>query len=193
MDPAEVAPVMSLKERHPCTVGDVRQILGFLSYYRPHIQDFFRIAKPLYELLSAPPTAPAPPQNHMSKKKGKQGQLPSTTPVLWTGSHRQVLSHLVDKLFNPPILGYPELNDPFILHTDASQAALGAVLYQRSHGKLKVIAYGSRTLTPPEKNDNLVSLYFSHLSGPSVNASETVSFMHPLLCCIQITIHSHTY
>ncbi|KAI3369838.1 hypothetical protein L3Q82_024420 [Scortum barcoo] len=58
-----------------------------------------------------------------------------------------VLSHLVDQLSTPPILGYPDLNEPFILHTDASQAGLGAVLYQRNHGMLKVIAYGSRTLT----------------------------------------------
>lgn len=124
MDPAEVAPVQALKERHPCTVGEVRQILGFLSYYRSYIQDFSRIAKPLYELLSAPPTASAPLQNHkVSKggktKKGKQGQLPSTTPVSWTDNHHQVLSQLVDKLSTPPILGYPDLNEPFVLHTDA--------------------------------------------------------------------------
>lgn len=33
-DPAEVAPVQALKGKHPRTVGDVRQRLNFLSYYR---------------------------------------------------------------------------------------------------------------------------------------------------------------
>uniref|UniRef100_A0A3P8TE73 Gypsy retrotransposon integrase-like protein 1 n=2 Tax=Amphiprion percula TaxID=161767 RepID=A0A3P8TE73_AMPPE len=157
MDPAEVAPVLALKEKQPSTVGEVRQILGFLSYYRSYIQDFSRIAKPLYELLAGPSVQDSQDAKTLKKtKKGKnkqnRGQLPSSAPVKWTETHQQVLSYLVDKLSNPPVLGYPDLNQPFVLHTDASQAGLGAVLYQRSNGKLRVIAYGSRTLTPPEKN-----------------------------------------
>lgn len=62
----------------------------------------------------------------------------------------------MDKLSNPPILGYPDLNEPFVLHTDASQAGFGAVLYKHSHSRLKVIAYGPRTLTP-ERNYHLHS------------------------------------
>lgn len=162
MDPAEVAPIQALKERHPNTVREVRQLLGFLSYYRSYIQDFSRIAKPLYELLAAPTTAQTPAKSVKAPKRGKAkkgnpGQLPSATPVSWTDDHHRVLCHLVDKLSNPPILGYPDLNEPFVLHTDASQAGLGAVLYQRSHGQLKVIAYGSRTLSPPERNYHLHS------------------------------------
>ena len=44
-----------------------------------------------------------------------------------------------------------------MLHCDASQEGLGAVLYQRQHSKLVVIGYGSRTLTPAEKNYHLHS------------------------------------
>ena len=40
----------------------------------------------------------------------------------------------------------------FILHTDAFEVGLGAVLYQHQNGLLRVIAYGSRTLSPAEKN-----------------------------------------
>ncbi|KAJ8014395.1 hypothetical protein DPEC_G00039780 [Dallia pectoralis] len=40
---------------------------------------------------------------------------------------------------------------------DGLREGLGAVLYQRQRGKLVVIAYGSRTLTPPEKNYHLHS------------------------------------
>ena len=47
---------------------------------------------------------------------------------------------------------YPDRNSPYVLHTDASETGLGAVFYQEQHGTLRVIAYGSRTLTLAEKN-----------------------------------------
>ena len=68
-----------------------------------------------------------------------------------------MLEKLVDCLANPPILGYPDYGLPFVLHTDASNEGLGAVLYQRQYGKMRVIGYGSRTLTTAEKNYHLHS------------------------------------
>ena len=44
-----------------------------------------------------------------------------------------------------------------MLHTDSSETGLGAVLYEEQHGILRVIAYGSRTLTPAENNYHLHS------------------------------------
>ena len=50
-------------------------------------------------------------------------------------------------------MAFPDFNRSFVDHCDASQDGLGAILYQeQSSGKLAVIAYGSRTLTPAEKN-----------------------------------------
>ena len=54
-------------------------------------------------------------------------------------------------------MAYPDPNSRCVLHTDASETRLGAVLYQEQHGILQVIAYGSRTLTPVEKNYHLHS------------------------------------
>ena len=52
-----------------------------------------------------------------------------------------------------PILGYPNPEKPFILHTDASSDGLGAVLYQKDEsGQVRVIAYASRSLSKSEKN-----------------------------------------
>uniref|UniRef100_A0A8C5E4S7 Gypsy retrotransposon integrase-like protein 1 n=1 Tax=Gouania willdenowi TaxID=441366 RepID=A0A8C5E4S7_GOUWI len=76
---------------------------------------------------------------------------------MWSEKHQQVLCQLLDFLSQPPVLGYPDFEQQFILHCDASQDGLGAVLYQRQQGKLVVIAYGSRTLTAPEKNYHLHS------------------------------------
>ena len=39
-----------------------------------------------------------------------------------------------------------------MLHTDASQEGLVAILYQEQNGEMRVIGYGSRSLTPAERN-----------------------------------------
>ena len=53
---------------------------------------------------------------------------------------------------NAPILAFPDYKLPFILHTDSSTEGLGAVLYQKQDGKLRVIAYASRSVTKTESN-----------------------------------------
>jgi len=50
------------------------------------------------------------------------------------------------------VLAYPDPALPFILDTDASDVAIGATLSQVQDGEERVIAYGSRTLTKPERN-----------------------------------------
>ncbi|KAI3352072.1 hypothetical protein L3Q82_020890 [Scortum barcoo] len=76
--------------------------------------------------------------------------LKSKTPQ----TNTQGTSGLVD---SSPSFVYPDFDQPFVLHTDASERGLGAVLYQQQDGKLRVIGYGSRTLTPAERNYHLHS------------------------------------
>ena len=73
----------------------------------------------------------------------------------WTQKHQKSLNELIEHLTNPPIMAYPDYEKPFIVHTDAWQDGMGAVLHQRQDGKIRVIAYASRALTPAEKNYNL--------------------------------------
>ena len=54
LDPEDTAAEHNLAKQKPATEGDVRKLLGFLSYYRQYIQDFSRIAKPLYDLMAGP-------------------------------------------------------------------------------------------------------------------------------------------
>ena len=46
-----------------------------------------------------------------------------------------------------PIFAYPDFDFPFILHTDASAAGLVCGLFQKQDVSIRVISYGSRTLT----------------------------------------------
>lgn len=90
-------------------------------------------------------------------RQTKGPQMPSRTPIVWAPEHQQILEQLVNGLTHPPVLAYPDFDQPFVLHTDASEQGLGAVFYQQQDGKLRVIGYGSRTLSPAERNYHLHS------------------------------------
>ena len=79
------------------------------------------------------------------------GQLSSRTCTEWTDEQQKALEEIVKRLTNPPVLAYPNYSQLFILHTDASKDGLGAVLYQVQDGKMCVIGYASRTLSPAER------------------------------------------
>ena len=159
MDPADVVAVRALKKTSPRTVGTLRKLLGFISYYRQCIKDFSRLAKPLYVLLIS---ATDPSRSAMKTGKQKEstksrptplrGQFSSNQHIRWTEEHQERLNLLVDSVMQPGVMAYPDFKEPFVLHTDASADGLGAVLYQEQGGKLRVVGYGSRTLTPAERN-----------------------------------------
>ena len=51
-----------------------------------------------------------------------------------------------------PILGYPNPSLPYIVETDASNEACGAVISQISDGLERPIAYFSKTFSSEERN-----------------------------------------
>ena len=51
----------------------------------------------------------------------------------------------------PPILGYPVVDSPFIFDTDASSQGLRPVLSQMQEGRKRFIAYASKTLSKLQK------------------------------------------
>ena len=140
MDPESVKAVEKLKETLPKTVGEVRQLAGILSYYRRYIRNFAKIAKLIYNLLTT---------------TGNTGQLPSKTLVSWGSAQQAALKELVQHLSNPLIMAYSDFSKAFILHTDARRESLGAVLYQKVEGVMRVVAYASRALSAAEKNYHL--------------------------------------
>ncbi len=159
VDPADTAAIRVLKEKRPGTVGELRQIMWLLSYYHHYVRDFSHIASPLYDLTKGPVLATGEKGAQMLHSKGKTSNrkrnvsiVPSQSHIEWTDTHQQILEQLIDCLVQPPVLAFPDFSKPFVLHTDASNKGLGAVLYQQQDGKLRVIAYGSRALSKSEKN-----------------------------------------
>ena len=153
MDPKNVEAVVALKELKPKTLGEVRRLVGLLSVYRRFVQNFSRVAKPLYELLKVT-------GNSSSKKVGKS----SKAAVEWNDKHQEATEALIDVITSFKVMAYPEFERPFTLHTDASYDGLGAVLYQRTaEDELKVIAFASRALRPAEKNYHSTKLEFLSL------------------------------
>jgi len=112
------------------TPTNTRQLKGFLGlagYYRRFIQNFSKIARPLTALLKR------------------------NTPFVWNQSTDEAFNTLKKLLTEEPLLQYPDFTKPFVLTTDASNEALGAILSQGPIGLDLPIAYASRTLNSAEK------------------------------------------
>ena len=155
-DTSNVEAIRVLKKSKPRTVSEVRKLLDLLGYYRRYIQDFAKIAHPLFQLLQSTLEDTSKPIKPRTSSLN-HGTVPSSQPVVWEEQHQKALEELLNHLVNPPILGYPDFSQPFVLHTDASQQGLGAVLSQKQDGKMRVIGYGSRSLSKAERNYHLHS------------------------------------
>ena len=112
----------------PETVKDVRAFLGLCTFYRKFIQDFGKLARPLYHLL----------------KKDKE--------FSWNEPEHKSFTNLKEALTKAPILAYPDFTIPFNLYTDASYNGCGYNLTQFQNGKERAILYGGRDFTNTEKN-----------------------------------------
>ena len=70
----------------------------------------------------------------------------------WTSECNDAFIEPKSRLVSAPILTYPDIEQDFILDTDASGVGIGAVLSQKQGGKEKVIAYFSNVLYKSERN-----------------------------------------
>jgi len=158
MDEKSVEAVRDLANKKFENVGSIRQLMGLLNYHRRHVQNFAEIALPLNELLADhdPVDERAKTSTSKSQKKG----VPSKRRIQWKPEHQAALEKLIGFITNPPILAYADFNSEFFLHTDASGAGLGAILYQEQQGEVRVIAYASRSLKPAERNYHSTKLEF---------------------------------
>lgn len=112
----------------PRTVKEVRAFLGLAGWYRRFMPHFAEVARPLHDLT------------------GKYARFE------WTDCHQQAFQALKALLTSDAVLAYPDFALPFVLATDASDRALGAVLSQVQGGVERPICFASRSLIPAEKN-----------------------------------------
>ena len=97
-------------------------------------------------LKGTPEDNNVPHRTGIRQVTGKNKGVPSHKPIMWTEEHQRILERLIDCLVEPRVLGFPDFSKPFVLHTDASNQGLGAVLYQLQDEKFRVIAYSTWTL-----------------------------------------------
>lgn len=116
----------------PKTVDEVRRFVAFCNYYRRFVKGFADIAKNLNSLL----------------KKNATFE--------WNEKCQDSFDTLREKLINPPILQYPDFDKTFILTTDASNYALGAVLSQGKVGTDLPISYASKSLAKHDLNKPII-------------------------------------
>lgn len=112
----------------PKSCKDIKSFLGLAGYYRRFIPNFSKLTKPLTSLLK------------------------QDVPFVWGDAQQQAFDSCKDILTTTPILQYPDFTKEFILTTDASIHAIGAILSQGEIGKDLPIAYASRTLNKAETN-----------------------------------------
>ena len=132
--------------KRPQTETELRSFLGFANYYRRFIKDYSKIAGPLNKLLGGTST------KKKKKPKSTQKVAEIAFPDKWTNECTDAFDRLKQALISAPVLGYPDFTKPFIVETDASFQGLGAVLSQDQEQGRVVVAYGSRSLRPAEKN-----------------------------------------
>lgn len=112
----------------PKTAREIKSFLGLLGFYRKFIKDFSKITKPFTKCL---------------KKNEK---------IIHNQEFLKAFNLCKNILTNEPLLQFPDFSKPFLLTTDASNFAIGAVLSQGPIGQDKPIAFASRTLNAAEIN-----------------------------------------
>ncbi|BHF70427.1 hypothetical protein SprV_0301347700 [Sparganum proliferum] len=116
----------------PANQTQLRSFLGLASYYQRFIRNFTHIAGPLHKLT----------------EKGRECR--------WFPECEEAFTNLRAALVSAPLLALPNVDHdapPFILDTDASGFATGAVLSQAdSQGVEHLVCFASSTLTKAQRN-----------------------------------------
>jgi len=126
MMPDKVAAVQQWPQ--PKNAKELRSFLGLAGYYRRFVEGFSRIAAPLHDLTKTADGA----------------------PFVWTALAQEAFERLKTALRVAPVLALPDPDRQYVVDTDASDFATGAVL-QQDHGRgLQPVAFMSHKMSEAE-------------------------------------------
>lgn len=104
MDPAKIKVILHFTT--PKLPMQVRSFIGCAGYYRRFIENFAKVAHPLFHLLT------------------------KDSDFVWTSDCDIDFTKIKELVSSTPILRGPDWALPLHIHTDASQTTIGAVLGQ---------------------------------------------------------------
>ena len=126
VDPSKIKVIKNIPT--PSTQKEVRSFLGHAGYYRRFIENFSKLASPLFSSLM------------------KDAQF------VWNTACQTAFDELKVKLSTAPILRGPNWTQPFHISLDAYNTTIGAVLGQQDGQVPYAIYYVSKNLAPTELN-----------------------------------------
>ncbi|EPS71058.1 hypothetical protein M569_03701 [Genlisea aurea] len=121
----------------PRTITELRGFLGLTNHFSEYVKDYAYMSAPLSEKLK------------VGREEGKKG---SRKPVDWDPESEKAFHALKMKMAEELLLFQPDPGAPFVLHTDASDYAFGAVLGQIRNGKEVPVGFYSSKLTGSQLN-----------------------------------------
>ena len=143
----------------PQTISELRSLKGFCNYYLGCVRMFAELSGPLHKMLQ------------VGKFDGRKGSM---MKLAWTPEAEDALSRLKERLLGQLGLFLVDPDRGFVLQTDASDYAVGAVLEQpwddRSHVPVafwsRILAEGQcRTWTAREKETYAIVCWLRKWSG----------------------------
>lgn len=131
-NPNKINTLKSYKK--PSTIKELRAFLGLSNYCRDFIAEFSQISHPLSDIL-----------------KGEIKR--SVKKINWTKAAEISFENLKNSICKITYRAQPNLEKDFIVITDASNEAIGAILAQKDEtGKEKMIYAFSKKLDKSQKN-----------------------------------------
>ena len=121
----------------PQTISELRSFIGFCNYYSGYVRMYAELSGPLHKMLQ------------VGKFDGPKG---SKKKLAWTPEAEDVFSRLEERLLGQLGLFLVDPNKGFVLRTDASDYAVGAVLEQvRDDGSHVPVAVWSQILAEGQR------------------------------------------
>ena len=121
----------------PQTISELRSFMGFCNYYSGYVRMYAELSGPLHKMLQ------------VGKFDGRKG---SKKKLAWTPEAEDAFNRLKERLLGQLGLFLVDPDKGFVLRTDASDYAVGAVLEQvRDDGTHVPVAFWSRILAEGQR------------------------------------------